>query len=393
MKKYILLLIAGLLVGITTNIGHPITPYYINQIELDKIIFGYFYATMSLGMLISAPIWGALGDAKGRKIVLIICLLFYGVGQLLFGVMHNQYLILAARFFSGIFCGGVLVSLLSYMTRSKELSRFNATRLYATFISLHLVGTSVGSFIGGALGELFNPNYHYVLFAQALMMLIFAIYVLLFMKFDDEEKQKIRSMNPLKSLGDIKLLPFSLVIFLFIIAIINISFTDVSKYLDVYFSDSGYGSLKLGTVNLIVGFVTLCVNLLVTPLIIKKFKPLISLIIFSIIGGLMLILTFSLPNLLFNIYTFYMIFIITKAIIEPVIVEYLSEHKNIQSGVLMGLRQSFISLGGIIGVLIGGIIYANSSVMLFYICAGMLFIAAIITFIIYIIKKKDSNLC
>ncbi|MBE6130465.1 MAG: MFS transporter [Erysipelotrichaceae bacterium] len=393
MKKYILLLIAGLLVGITTNIGHPITPYYINQIELDKIIFGYFYATMSLGMLISAPIWGALGDAKGRKIVLIICLLFYGVGQLLFGVMHNQYLILAARFFSGIFCGGVLVSLLSYMTRSKELSRFNATRLYATFISLHLVGTSVGSFIGGALGELFNPNYHYVLFAQALMMLIFAIYVLLFMKFDDEEKQKIRSMNPLKSLGDIKLLPFSLVIFLFIIAIINISFTDVSKYLDVYFSDSGYGSLKLGTVNLIVGFVTLGVNLLVTPLIIKKFKPLISLIIFSIIGGLMLILTFSLPNLLFNIYTFYMIFIITKAIIEPVIVEYLSEHKNIQSGVLMGLRQSFISLGGIIGVLIGGIIYANSSVMLFYICAGMLFIAAIITFIIYIIKKKDSNLC
>ncbi len=393
MKKYILLLIAGLLVGITTNIGHPITPYYINQIELDKIIFGYFYATMSLGMLISAPIWGALGDAKGRKIVLIICLLFYGVGQLLFGVMHNQYLILAARFFSGIFCGGVLVSLLSYMTRSKELSRFNATRLYATFISLHLVGTSVGSFIGGALGELFNPNYHYVLFAQALMMLIFAIYVLLFMKFDDEEKQKIRSMNPLKSLGDIKLLPFSLVIFLFIIAIINISFTDVSKYLDVYFSDSGYGSLKLGTINLIVGFVTLGVNLLVTPLIIKKFKPLISLIIFSIIGGLMLILTFSLPNLLFNIYTFYMIFIITKAIIEPVIVEYLSEHKNIQSGVLMGLRQSFISLGGIIGVLIGGIIYANSSVMLFYICAGMLFIAAIITFFIYIIKKKDSNLC
>ena len=32
MKKYILILIASLLVGITTNIGHPITPYYINQI-------------------------------------------------------------------------------------------------------------------------------------------------------------------------------------------------------------------------------------------------------------------------------------------------------------------------------------------------------------------------
>ena len=388
MKKYILILIAGLLVGITTNIGHPITPYYINQIELDKIIFGYFYATMSLGMLISAPIWGALGDARGRKIVLLICILFYGVGQLLFGILHNQYLIIAARFFAGIFCGGILVSFLSYMTRSKELSKFNDTRLYATFISIHLVGTSLGSFIGGAFGEVFNPNYHYVLFVQALLMALFALYVLIFMKFDDEEKQTIRSINPLKSLGDVKLLPLSLVIFFFVIAITNISFTDVSKYLDVYFSDSGYGSLKLGTVNLIVGFVTLGVNLLITPLIIKRFKPLISLIILSIIGGVMLILTFLLPNLLLNIYTFYMIFVITKAIIEPVIVEYLNEHKNIQSGILMGLRQSFISLGGIIGVLIGGVIYANSSVMLFYICAIMLFIASIITFIIYFFKKK-----
>lgn len=392
MKKYILLLIAGLLVGITTNIGHPITPYYINQIQLDKIVFGYFFAVMSLGMLISAPIWGALGDAKGRKWVLIVCLIFYGVGQILFGVLHNQYLIIAARLFSGIFSGGILVSLLSYMTRSTELSKFNGPRLYATFISLHLVGTSLGSFIGGALGEAFNPNYHYVFFVQALSMVIFAIYVLLFMKFNDEVKQNVRSMNPFKSLSGIKLLPLSLIIFLFVIALINISFTDVSKYLDVYFSDSGYGALKLGTVNLIVGFVTLGVNLLLTPLIIKKLKPLVALSILTFIGSVMLLLTFLLPNLLLNIYTFYMIFVISKAIIEPVIVEYLNEHKNIQSGILMGLRQSFISLGGIIGVLIGGVIYANSSVVLFYLCALMLLIASIVTLVIYLFKRKDSKI-
>ena len=388
MKKYISLLIAGLLVGITTNIGHPITPYYINQLGLDKIVVGYFFAAMSLGMLIFAPIWGALGDAKGRKWILIICLVFYGVGQILFGVLNNQYLIIAARLLSG----GILVSFLSYMTRSKDLSKYNGPRLYATFISLQLVGTSLGSFIGGALGEVFNPNYHYVFFIQALSMLVFALYVLILMNFKDEEKLNVRSINPLKSLNDIKLLPISLVIFLFVIAVINISFTDVSKYLDVYFSDSGYGSLKLGTVNLIVGCLTLLVNLLFTPLIIKRFKPLLTLSILSIIGSVMLLLTFTLPNLLFNIYTFYMIFIITKAIIEPVIVEYLNEHKNIQSGILMGLRQSFISLGSIIGVLIGGVIYANSSVLLFYICSGMLGVAAVITIFIYITKRKDSKI-
>ncbi len=390
MKKYIYLLIAGLLVGITTNIGHPITPYYINQIGLEKLVFGYFFAAMSLGMLISAPIWGALGDARGRKVVLIICLLFYGMGQILFGIFSNKYLIIAARFFSGIFSGGILVSLLSYMTRSKDLSIYNGPRLYATFISFHLVGTSLGSFIGGAFGEIFNPNYNYVFFIQAFSMVIFSLFVLIFMKFNDEEKQSIRSMNPLKSLKDIKILPLSLVIFFIVITIINISFTDVSKYLDVYFSDSGYGSLKLGTVNLFVGIITLFVNLLITPLINRKFKPLLALSILSFIGCVMLLCTFTFPNLLLNIYTFYMIFVITKAIIEPVIVEYLNQYKNIKSGILMGLRQSFISLGGIIGVLIGGVIYACNNILLFYICSLMLFLAAIITILIYI--KKDSNI-
>lgn len=388
MKKYITLIIASLLVGISTNIGHPITPYYINQINLPKIVFSYFFATMSLGMLLFAPLWGALGDAKGRKIILIICLVFYGIGQLLFGIFTNPYLIIAARFFSGIFSGGIQVSLLSYMTRSEELSKYNQTRLSATYVSFHLVGTALGAFIGGVLGDICQPNYQYVLFIQTIIMVIFAIYVLAFMNFNDEKQHEIRSTNPFKSLSNIKYLPILLVVFLFVIAMMNIVFTDVSKYLDVYFSDSGYGSLKLGTVNLIIGGVTLIVNLFFTPFIIKKLKPLPSLMLFTTIGALMLVLTFSLPDLLLNIYTFYMVYVICKAIIEPVSVEYLAENKKVPSGILMGLRQSFISLGGIVGVLIGGAIYAYNNVLMFYICAAILFISGVICLLINYKKIK-----
>ncbi len=389
MKKYITLMIASLLVGITTNIGHPITPYYINQIELPKIVFGYFYATMSLGMLLFSPIWGALGDAKGRKIILIICFLGYGVGQVMFGVLRDPALILVARLFSGIFSGGIQVSLLSYLTRSKDLSKYNKIRLSATYISFHLVGTALGAFIGGAFGELCSPNYQYVLFIQAAMMVLFTIYVIIFMNFKDEEKLAIRSTNPFKSFGNIKMLPAILVVFFFVIALINVVFTDVSKYLDVYFSDTGGGVLKLGIVNLVVGLITLIVNILITPLVIKKFKLLYSMIIFTTIGSIMLVLTFCLPNLMLNIYSFYMIYVIAKAMIEAVIIEYLSLNKEISSGILMGLRQSFISLGGIIGVLIGGVIYAYQDVLLFYICAGLLFISGVIIFIIN--KKEQIN--
>ena len=391
MKKYITILLSAVFVGIFTNVGHPVTPYYINEIALPKIVFGYLYAAMSLGMLISAPIWGSIGDSKGRKWVLIVCSIFYGVGQTLFGIFKNPVLIIFARLFSGLFSGGILVSLLSYISRSKDLLRFNTTRTTALFISLQLVGVSIGQFVGGALGNVFNPHYEYVLYAQGIMMLLFALYVLIFMDFSDEEKIGIRSANPFASFKSLKVLTLELVFFFIIIALVNITFTDVSKYLDVYFSDCGYESLKLGTVNLVVGILTLLVNLFLTPILIKKIKPLPSLFIFSLFGGIMLILTFVLPNLLLNIYTFYMLFIAAKAIIEPVIVEYLNQHKDIASGVLMGLRQSFISLGGIIGVIIGGHIYAYNNVLIFYVCAGILIFSGIACLIIQIFNKNKIN--
>lgn len=386
MKKYITLMIAALFVGIVTNIGHPITPYYINQIELPKIVFGYFFAVMSVGMLLFSPIWGAIGDTKGRKIITIICLLGYAVGQVLFGVFKNAVLILLARFFSGVFIGGMYVSFLSYLTRSKELSRYNQTRLSASYISFQLVGVALGAFIGGAFGELCAPNYQYVLFIQALCLFLFALYVVIFMDFKDEEKTVVRSTNPFSSFTNIKLLPKILIVFFLVIILVNIVFTDVSKYLDVYFSDTGAGVLKLGIVNLIVGLVTLAVNLVITPVIIKKFKLLYSMTIFTTIGAVMLILTFSLPDLMLNIYTFYMVYIVAKAIIESVIIEYLSLNKDVSAGILMGIRQSLISLGNIIGVLIGGIIYAYQNVLLFYICALVLFVSGII--VLFINKKE-----
>lgn len=393
MKKYITLMIAALFVGIVTNIGHPITPYYINQIELPKIVFGYFFAMMSVGMLLFSPIWGAIGDVKGRKKIAIICIIGYGVGQALFGIFTSVFLILIARLISGIFIGGLYVSFLSYLTRSKELSKYNQTRLSASYISFQLVGVALGSFIGGALGELCQPNYRYVFFIQALILLVFAGYVLIFIDFRDEVKTAVRSTNPFSNFTNIKLLPKLLIVFFFVIVLVNIAFTDVSKYLDVYFSDTGGGVLKLGIVNLFVGVVTLIVNLLVTPIIIKKFKLLSSMMIFTTIGGIMLILTFSLPNLMLNIYTFYMVYIIAKAIIESVIVEYLSLNKDVSAGILMGIRQSLISLGNIIGVLIGGVIYAYHNVVLFYICACVLFISGIIVLIINHQEKKLINSC
>lgn len=390
MKKYIILLIASLFVGITTNVGHPITPYYINQLGLDKIVFTYFFAAMSLGMLVSAPFWGSLGDTYGRKWIIITNLIFYGVGQALFGYFHTVGLITFARVISGLFAGGILVNFMSYISRSKELRKYNQARLIATFISMQTVGVSLGSFIGGYLGDILNPNYQYVLYIQAGLMCLFAIYVLVFINFNDEEKSQSRSMNPFIGFKNLKYLTPALLVVFVVIIFNNICFTNTSKYLDVYFSDSGYGSLQLGTINLVIGIVTLLINITLTPFLIRKFNQLTTLLFCCIIGSICLYITFKFSNLLTGIYTVYMIYIIAKAIIEPTTVSYLSK-QNFAPGLLMGLRQSFISLGGIIGIIIGGSIYAAYGVSLFTFCSLLLIFSSILIISIIVctlIRKK-----
>lgn len=389
MKKYILIIISAFFVGVTTNIAHPITPYYINEIGLSTSLFAYFFFAMSLGMLFSSPFLGSLGDQSGRKKIIVICLFGYAFSQTLFGTFRTVPLIIGARFLSGLFSGGILTSLLSYLGGSKDLRKFSYLRLSATFISIHTVGVAIGSYLGGLLGSMVFGKYEYVLYIQSLLVVLFALYVLFFIKMGDEEHLSIRSKNPFQSFTYLKKIHFKWIVFLIIILLINIAFTDTQKYLDVYFSDAGFPSNVLGTVNLIVGLVTLVANILLTPILIKYLKSIGSIIVSGIIAGVMIICTFRCSNLLTGIYSYYMVYIIFKAIIDASIINYINNFDDMPKGIIMGLRQSFISLGGLVGVLVGGLIYAKNPILLFFLCAAILFLVSIIA--LFLLKKGKKH--
>ena len=76
-----------------------------------------------------------------------------------------------------------------------------------------------------------------------------------------------------------------------------------------------------------------------------------------------------------------MIYTIGKAIYEPTVAYHLSKYTEISPGVLMGSRQSAISLGAIIGPLIAGLIYDDIGVWMFIVLSGILGISAVLLFI------------
>lgn len=396
-SKYILIILIALIIGVGTNIAHPVTPYIIKESGWPEYSFSIFFSLMSLGMLIFAPIWGNISDKYSSKIVILLCSIGYSLGQLMFALFDNLYLVCFARFFSGCFSCGLNVSILSYMAKSTGLKYFNKSRLIPTVLSFQLVGQAIGNFMGGILGDL--VEYKMVLIIQAIFLSSLALIVYIFFNINDEEKIDFcKRKGFIANLLNIKKIGLFNISFLICLALFSLVFTNVNKFLDYYFADLGKTSTQLGSLNLIISGATLLANLVITPFFLKKFKAIPSIIFFGILGFLSILVTFIPKNvdiLFIFVYSIYMIYIISKAVIESSSVSFISENKDVNPGLILGVRQSFLSLGAVIGPLIGGSIYYSLDIpnrnILFLICAGVYLFSTISLIFITKIKRGSGD--
>lgn len=400
--RYITIVITSLFIGILTNLGHPVTPYLVKARGFIEYSFSIFFSVMSLGMLIFAPLWGSFGDKYGRRIVLLICSIGYSIGQVFFGFLDNIYLVICARFFSGCFSAGLMVSVISFLDTSRGLKGFDMKRLIPMVLSFNLVGSSLGSYIGGVLGDTLGGNlnsYQWVLYIQAISLSIFSLILFFFFRLTDEElyNENQKRTNFIKNIKNVSKVGLWSIIFLICLTLFNIVFTNMQRYLDYYYADIGKTSSELGLFNLIIGIVTLITNILITPILLKKLKSIVSIILFAILGTISIVITFAINKdyLIYMIYTVLMVYIMSKAIIESGSVSFIQENIKIAPGLIMGVRQSFMSLGAVVGPLAGGAIYYSLPVeersILFFICALLYLLAAIILFGIYILRNRFKS--
>lgn len=85
----------------TFNMAHPATPNLINTLGLPTYMFGVFYSTMAISNFVMSPIWGSISDIRGRKNIMVMGVVGYGISQLGFGFIPNQFLILIFRIMAG----------------------------------------------------------------------------------------------------------------------------------------------------------------------------------------------------------------------------------------------------------------------------------------------------
>jgi DHA1 family multidrug resistance protein-like MFS transporter len=87
-----------------------------------------------------------------------------------------------------------------------------------------------------------------------------------------------------------------------------------------------------------------------------------------------------------------MIYIIGQAIYRPLEQNFIADQvKDGLYSTTMGLRQSFFSIGMVIGPLIGGVLFDLKPIYVFDFSALMLGIGFILVFIVYLRVKKERE--
>lgn len=357
-KTVVVVLVLYLIQSMILNIGHPITPDYVTGLGIEDYMFGVFFAEMSLGLALGGLFWGMLGDRFNKKNLIVLGLLTYSVGQFVFGNIHNVVLMNVARFVSGFGVSATMTLLLSYLVEKSDSNKKTQNIAYST--ALTLLGAGTGYLIGGRLPSLFSGDILYqtemVFLIQAIFTALFA-FVIYFSLENTSTDHEGHSPNMITHIRSIRTLDKNLLLFLFGLTLTSIAMINVTKFAEVLLSRLS-GSQGVGDFGFITSIVSIIATVLLIKPIVKLQKDMAVMITINLISAIIVLVVFRLDNMLFGLYSFYMIFIALKALYLPFEIRYISGYaKDGELSKIMGIRQFFFSIGYVIGPLLGGVIF------------------------------------
>ncbi len=361
----------------------PILPFYIEYLGASGTGLGLLMAIFSVMQFIFAPIWGTLSDRFGRKPILLIGVLGNAVSLLLFGLSTSLWMMYAARALGGILSAATLPTAMAYIADTTDFKNRGAGM--GVVGAAMGMGMVLGPGIGGSLAKqsLATPFF----FAAGLSVLA----IILIMIFLPESlgknlrRQDVKVAAPnLRVLLDALKGPLG---FMFILAFsVMFALTNFEGIFGLYAQYRfDYDPVQVGFILTVVGLVsTLVQGLLTGPatrwlgegLVIK-----ISLI-GSAVGFALMLTAIS----QWSVYLTVGFFVFMNAMLRPAINSIISKNSAGGQGVAMGLANSFMSLGRIVGPLwAGSMIDVNVSFP--YLSGAVVFL---LLFIASIIWLKDS---
>ena len=364
----------------------PNLAYYAKDTGATTTEIAILMSIYSGMQLLFAPIWGRLSDKHGRKPAILLGLLGNAVALVGFGLAKDYVWLLTARSAAGIASAAVLPSVMAYVadiTTSEERGR-----------GMGLMGAAMGLgfILGPAIGGLMGSHDMPFFVAGGLSLLTF-LFALVFLPeslqkdftneaFEDRHEwispREIFRRTTLKS----PLTPLFLVAFFS-----TFSFAGLEMTFPLFIEDRwNYGEREMGWMFMFMGAIVVPLQGGLLGKLINKFGErwiILTGLLLNALGIALLLAAYSFASL-----TVYLTIAgIGNQLIRPTNTSWISKQTQIGQGAAIGIMDAFLSLGRILGPLLGGWLYAKEAYP-YAVLAGILLLT---TFGLYIPLRRIKN--
>ena len=362
----------------------PIFPFYIESMGAGGTELGLLTASYAIMRLIFGPIWGGLSDRFGRKPILLIGILGYVITMVWFGLANTLWMLFAARILSGILSSATAPTTMAYIgDSSPEDERGGGMGMLGAAGG---IGTIVGPAAGGFLATTSLSMPFFVAAGLALLSLILAI---IFLPESHPVKEQSEDKEALIDLRAWWQAIFSPIGTLFILTFIStcglMIFANVFGLYGLERFD--YGPKEVGIIMMVLGGVSALTQGLLAGPTTKKWGDeaviKIGLLVTAVSFGLMLWANTFLTVILTTAF-----FALTVSIQSPALLSLTSRRATVPQGIAMGLSNSFVSLGRIVGPILGGVVL-DINLSLPYISGAAFMLVAFFVSLIWIDQGKQ----
>lgn len=388
-RKKLFILMINMFISIASfGIVIPILPAYLESINQGGTAAGLMIAIFAGAQLIFSPIAGKWADQYGRRKMIIYGLVGLSLSMFIFYWFDSIWFLYLSRVIGGIGAALMVPAIFAYVADITTMAqRAKGNSLISAAMSL---GVVIGPGVGGFLAD-FGLKTPFLI--SALVSVVAVIFSVVILKESQVEKPQMQSGVKEESMvrkiaRSVKMPYFVPLIITLILSFGLLAYESVLGL----FVDNQYGATPQDIAIMITstGIVSVIIQLFVVDNLVVRFGESRVLVVFIGVaaGGFLLSLLAS-TYVLFFVVT--LIIFLATSILRPVLNTLISKMAGNEQGFAMGMNNSYMSIGNILGPTIAGVLY-DVNIIYPFILGLVLLVLTLITAILWHkhVQKKGT---
>ncbi|NPV57269.1 MAG: MFS transporter [Anaerolineae bacterium] len=367
-----------LVVNIGFGVIMPILPYYAENLGASATTLGLLSAEFATLVFIFAPIWGRLSDRHGRKPILLIGLAGYCLSFLVFGLSDRLWMLFVARAINGLLSSATLPTALGYIADStNEEERSGGMSILGAAMGIGMV---LGPAIGGFLGEI-SPNTPFF-FSAGLALLVFIAGILYLpetLSAENRQAAAQRTGGPSRAAQLVQVVKGPLGVLMLVATFTSFGLSALEATAALFAERRfGAGEAEMGIMFMIMGLLMALAQFLLVGRVIRRLGEARA-IQLSLAGTGIAFMLFGISNsIALGVVTIALLGV-AMSFLRPAINALVSRRSPPeQQGAVLGVTNSFYSLGMMLGPVTGGLLFDHIGIAAPFFTAALIHAALLV---------------